>query len=113
MRRATSAVTWYDRGCALEVIDPVAAVAAYHRAIAGMPGAAVAGAAYNNLGRMHHERGELVDAEGCYRLALCCSDDLALYWFNLGVVLEDTGRRAEAMAAYEHALSLDAALADA
>ena len=30
---------------------------------------------------------------------------VALYWFNLGVVLEDQGRAAEAIAAYEHALA--------
>ena len=37
------------------------------------------------------------------------TSSVALFWFNLGVVLEDQGRAAEAIAAYEHALALDAA----
>lgn len=108
--RATSALDWYERGCALELSDPDAAMIAYRRALAGRPDLSDA---YNNLGRLHHERGQLADAEGCYRLALCADPDIALYWFNLGVALEDAGRSAEAIAAYERALVLDARLADA
>ena len=36
-----------------------------------------------------------------------------MYWFNLGVVLEDSGRCAEAIHAYERALGLEPTLADA
>jgi tetratricopeptide (TPR) repeat protein len=110
LRRATSAVAWYDRGCALEAGDPDAAMAAYRRALAGRPDLADA---HNNLGRLHHDRGELAAAEACYRLALCVRDDVPLYWFNLGVALEDRGRRAEAIAAYERAIALDARAGDA
>ena len=30
-------------------------------------------------------------AESCYRLAICAQPNVALYWFNLGVSVEDQG----------------------
>jgi len=110
MRRATSALAWYERGCALETVDAAGARFAYERALAGRPDLADA---HCNLGRLQHDAGELAAAETSYRLAICASDAVALYWFNLGVVLEDLGRRAEAIAAYERCVDLDAACADA
>jgi len=110
LRKATSALAWYERGCELETSDPEGAVAAYGRALAGRPDLADA---HNNLGRILHDRGQLAAAEAHYRLALCAQPDVALYWFNLGVVLEDRGRVAEAITAYERCLALDAYLADA
>jgi Tfp pilus assembly protein PilF len=110
MRKGTSAVTWYQRGCELETTDANAAIGAYERALAGQPDLADA---HNNLGRLLHDRGELAAAESHYRLALCSGRYIALYWFNLGVVLEDLGRSAEAMDAYERALAIDTQLADA
>ena len=117
LRRAVGAVTWYDRGCALEACDAGAAAEAYQRAVAGQPDLADA---HNNLGRLLHDRGELASAESCYRLAICArhadlgpAGEVALYWFNLGVVVEDQGRAAEAIAAYERALELDDGFADA
>jgi tetratricopeptide (TPR) repeat protein len=110
LRQATSAVTWYDRGCALEMVDPEGAMVAYHRAIAGRPDLADA---HNNLGRLHHDRGELALAEACYRRATAAAPEVALYAFNLGVALEDRGAHGEAIEAYERALALDGQLADA
>jgi tetratricopeptide (TPR) repeat protein len=110
MRRATPARAWYERGFALEARDPEGAMVAYRRAIAGLPSLADA---HNNLGRLHHERGELEAAEACYRRALAIAPDLALYAFNLGVVLEDRGSTAEAIAFYEQALAQDPSFADA
>lgn len=110
MRKATSAVSWYERGLQLETTDPAAAIVAYQRALAGRPDLADA---HNNVGRLHHDRNELALAESCYRLAICASDRVALYWFNLGVVLEDQGRTGESIVAYERALALDALMADA
>lgn len=109
LRRGTRATDWYEQGVALEARDPGAAMAAYARAIAGrmdLPDA------HNNLGRLHHERGELAAAESCYRIAICCDARIALYWFNLGVSVEDQGRCAEAIGAYERAVEL-ASCADA
>jgi tetratricopeptide (TPR) repeat protein len=110
MRKGTSAIDWYERGCALERIDAEAAIHAYERALAGRPDLADA---HNNLARLLHDRGDLLGAESHYRLALSLDREVALYWFNLGVVLEDAGRFAEAIEAYEHALARDATLADA
>src|SRR5258706_16271230 len=112
MRRGTSATGWYEQGCALEATDPAGAVIAYQRAVAGRPDLADA---HNNLGRLPHDRGELVAAESGYRLAICAAvaadvgdrPGTALYWFNLGVSVEDQGRGAEAIAAYERAIALD------
>jgi tetratricopeptide (TPR) repeat protein len=110
MRKGTSALAWYERGCELETSDPDGAMAAYRRALAGNPELADA---HNNLGRLLHDRGELAAAEAHYRLALCERRYIALYWFNLGVVIEDLGRTAEAIDAYERALAIDPMLADA
>jgi tetratricopeptide (TPR) repeat protein len=109
-RRATTALTWYERGCALETPDPEGAMAAYRRAIAGRRDFADA---HNNLGRLHHDRGELALAEACYRRALVADPEVALYAFNLGVVLEDLGCTHEAISAYELALALAPSFADA
>jgi tetratricopeptide (TPR) repeat protein len=116
--RAISALDHYERGLALEATDePEAAMAAYRRALAGRPDLADAA---NNLGRLHHDRGQLGEAEALYRCAIskvasgaAGAGEVALYWFNLGVVLEDTGRDAEAIACYERAVGLEPALADA
>jgi tetratricopeptide (TPR) repeat protein len=119
--RGTGATVWYERGCALEASDLRAAAAAYRRAIAGRPDHADA---HNNLGRVLHELpgspdsasgddGGAARAEVHYRLAVAARGDVALYWFNLGVALEDQGRAADAIAAYEQALQLDPHLADA
>lgn len=110
LRRGTPAVDHYECGLALESVDPAAAIAAYERAIAGRPGLADA---HNNLGRLHHDRGALAVAESCYRIAICLADSIALYWFNLGVVVEDQARSAEAIEHYERALAIDPQLADA
>lgn len=110
---ATSALQWYENGLRFEESEPDnpgKAMAAYRRALAKRSDFADA---YNNLGRLHHDRDDLADAEALYRLAICASGNVALYWFNLGVVLEDQGRVAESIAAYEHALTLDGAFANA
>lgn len=110
LRRATSALQHYERGLALEATDPQAAIAAYRRAVAARPDLADA---HNNLGRLHHDAGDLAAAEACYRRALAADATLALYHFNLGVVLEDQGDARGAIAAYERSIALDAMLADA
>jgi len=110
MRRGVSALSWYERGLALESVDPAAAITAYERALAGRPDLADA---HNNLGRLLHDAGRLPEAEARYRQALDADDSVALYHFNLGVVLEDLGRAGDAIASYERALAIDTHLADA
>jgi tetratricopeptide (TPR) repeat protein len=110
LKKGTSAVAWYERGVALEASDPAGAMAAYGRALAGRPDLADA---HNNLGRLHHDRGELAVAESSYRLAICIGGNIPLYWFNLGVVLEDQGRHAEALTSYARSLELSPEISDA
>jgi tetratricopeptide (TPR) repeat protein len=113
LRRATPATEHYERGLALEATDPAAAIAAYERAIAGRHTFADA---HNNLGRVLHDRRDghdLARAESHYRIAICIDSAVALYHFNLGVVVEDQRRTSEAIAHYEAALALDSQLADA
>jgi tetratricopeptide (TPR) repeat protein len=124
--RGTSATAWYQLGCAAEATDPARAITCYRRAIAGRPDHADA---HNNLARVIHDQhlasagaargtqasaaSPLAVAESHYRLAICARPTVALYWFNLGVSVEDQGRVAEAIELYEHALTLDGAIADA
>ena len=53
------------------------------------------------------------EAELHYREALRHEPRNGLPWYNLGVLLEDTGRPAEARECYEHAVAADAGFADA
>jgi tetratricopeptide (TPR) repeat protein len=109
-RRGTSAARWYDIGCSLERTEPERAIAAYERALASCSSLADVN---NNLGRLLHETRSPAVAESHYRLAICSNPHVALYWFNLGVAIEDQGRYAEAIAAYERALEIDDHAADA
>src|SRR5687768_2637038 len=96
-RRAETPLTaraWYERGLELEGSDVTAAIDAYERAIARDPMMADASC---NLGRLLHESARLAAAESCYRIALSGNREVAVYWFNLGVAVEDQGRRAEAI----------------
>lgn len=107
--RALDAAHWFARGAELEDRDTSAAIASYERAVAADP--TLVDAAIN-LGRLLHDRGELVRAENVYLAAArTCGDD-AVLWFNLGVLLEDMGRVDDAREAYEAALRSDADFAD-
>jgi tetratricopeptide (TPR) repeat protein len=126
--RGEGAATWYARGCQLEADDRAAAIHAYRRAVTCDVHHADA---HNNLGRLLHESGDLDGAERSYRLAIAAATGAArvagapagadagpgpgeaIYWFNLGVVLEDRGRLADAITAYRAALARYDRLADA
>jgi tetratricopeptide (TPR) repeat protein len=105
-----SAEALFRQACAAEESDAAAAIAHYRRAL-DKDGCHAA--AYANLGRLLHQSGQLSQAEILYRTGLraCAGDPLLL--FNLGVLLDDLGRRDEAMAAYSEALAHDPELADA
>lgn len=60
--------------------------------------------AHINLGLLHHDAGDLTEAETCYRRALQCGPESALAHFNLAVVLEDRGDKSGALKAYAEAL---------
>jgi tetratricopeptide (TPR) repeat protein len=101
---------WYQWGCDLEDGAPDQARDAYLRALAQEPGHA---GAHLNLGRLHHEAGELREAEVHYRAALHDGDRRSLASYNLGVVLEDEGLPDDALLAYARAIEADPSLADA
>jgi tetratricopeptide (TPR) repeat protein len=101
---------WYELGCELEASAPEEAMDAYRSALSLTPGHADA---HLNLGRLHHERGELAKAEEHYREALAARPGDATAAFDLGVALEDLGRLPEALGAYEAALAADPGYADA
>jgi tetratricopeptide (TPR) repeat protein len=101
---------WFELGCRLEDSSPLEARAAYQRALELDTDC---GDAHLNLGRHHHEAGELGKAEAHYRDAVRCAPEDATAHYNLGVLLEDRGRRDEAVHAYRQAIARDADLADA
>jgi tetratricopeptide (TPR) repeat protein len=103
----TAADDHYARGFALEDTDPDAARAAYEACLTADPQHVEARI---NLGRLLHLAGRLDEAEQIYRAA---DGSEPLVVFNLGVLLEDLGREADAIAAYREALALDPQLADA
>ncbi len=99
---------WLGQAAALEATDVDAAVRAYERAIVADPSHLDARI---NLGRLLHEAGRHAQAERTYRAARAIGEDATLM-FNHGVLLEDLGRTADAIAAYEDALRIDPAFAD-
>ncbi|MFO0548988.1 MAG: tetratricopeptide repeat protein [Polyangiaceae bacterium] len=61
-----------------------------------------------NLAYAHHLKGEFDKAESLYREALALDDTLISAWVNLGNLLAQRGKLADARAAYEHAAKVDA-----
>ena len=69
--------------------------------------------AFNNLGLIYEEAGQLPKAAAAYRSALALDPNYAPAHNNLGVVYERQGKRDEAIAAYRGALAADPKLKDA
>lgn len=101
---------WFDLGLSLEATSPRMARELYRRALEVSPGHVDA---CINLGRLHHEEGELAEARRAYERALEASPDHPTAWYNLGVVLEDLGQIEEAVQAYQRAIAGDPGMADA
>jgi tetratricopeptide (TPR) repeat protein len=59
-----------------------------------------------------HETGRLAEGERVYRRAILACDNEPLLLYNLGVLLDDMGRKSAAMDAYEKALHEDPRFAD-
>ena len=62
---------------------------------------------YITLGIAYRQKGDLAAAEATYRRAISVSDRYPFAWYNLGNVLLDQGRRAEAAAAFDKTLALE------
>ena len=100
---------WFAQALTLESSDPDGALTAYRHAVDADPRNA---AAWTNWGRLLHERGRTDEADEVYRRALAQIGPDPLLLFNQGVLLEDLGKSAAALAAYQTALEEDPDLAD-
>jgi tetratricopeptide (TPR) repeat protein len=98
----------FDAAGRLEQSDPRQAIALYQRCLE-VDAAHVE--ARINCARLLHQGGKFDLAERLYRVEACQRDAQAL--FNLGVLLEDTGRSSEAIESYLAAIALDPGFADA
>jgi len=105
-----SAEDWFNLGCELDPSSPDEARHAYEQALALDSGLADA---HVNLGRLHHQGGDVARAETHYRAAVALAPADAVAHFNLAGLIEETGRAADAVAAYHRALEADPDFADA
>lgn len=80
--------------------DNAAAEAAYLHALALAPDLALA---HNNYAALRHLAGDLNAASQHYRLAIELDPGYAVAWKNYGSILQEQGRHAEAMHAYDQA----------
>jgi tetratricopeptide (TPR) repeat protein len=100
----------FEHALEMEETDIAAAIHAYQRCIDADP--AHVGARIN-CGRLLHAADRLDDAEEIYRAALHGGCEDVNLFFNLALVLEDTGRELEAVDIYRRALALEHDFADA
>jgi tetratricopeptide (TPR) repeat protein len=110
--RENEVAVWFARGIALEE-DPntqAEAISAYHQVLAIEPSHA---AAHINLGTLYYNRQEFALAEKHYRRAIEADARYSLAYFDLGNVLDETGRVQEAILTYKTALQLAPTYADA
>jgi tetratricopeptide (TPR) repeat protein len=95
---------WFAQALALEDTDGVAAQERYQSIIAAD---AQHVESYINCGRLLQVARDWQAAERMYRKGIAACEACATLYFNLGVLLEDQERRAEAIAAYQQALQCD------
>ena len=110
--RENEIAAWFARGIALEE-DPSSqteAIAAYHKVLDIEPTHA---AAHINLDTLYYNRQDFGLAEKHYRKAIEADSRYALGYFDLGNVLDETGRVQEAIQTYKTALQLAPTYADA
>jgi len=110
--RENEVTSWFARGIALEE-DPnmqTEAIAAYHKVLDLAPNHS---AAHINLGTLYYNRQDFGLAERHYRRAIEADARYALAYFDLGNVLDETGRVLEAVQTYKTALQLAPTYADA
>lgn len=98
----------FEQAAGLEDSDPQRAIGLYQRCLQ-LDDAHVE--ARVNCGRLLHQAGQFELAEQIYRVDACRADAQEL--FNLGVLLEDTGRGTQAIESYLAAIAIDPELADA
>jgi tetratricopeptide (TPR) repeat protein len=107
---STSAQQWFAQGERLEAEDPVAAEAAYRKALELDPQHAYA---QLNLGALLCDTNRCSEAVALFDAALRDHPELALLHFNRAIALEDAERDADAIASYQRCLALEPDMADA
>jgi len=104
MQENQSAITWVERSAALcKQGDRVGAAAALREAIAIEPGVA---AWHCDLAVLCQTSGQIDEAEAAYRRAVECDSALRQAWYNLGCLLNDQDREAEALECFHQAVRL-------
>ena len=103
----TGADALFEQALDLEAVDAKAAIDLYRRCLALNPAHA---AAHINCARLLQQTGAIEEAEQMYRRE-ATGDPHALY--NLAVLLEDTGRRPEAIESYLAVIAADPGFAEA
>ena len=101
LRRATSATAWYERG--LRARGESTRRRRWRRTAARSPADPTSPTRTTTSAGCSTTGGELAAAEALLPARARARPTVALYWFNLGVALEDQGRASEAIAAYERA----------
>jgi hypothetical protein len=96
--------SWFAEALALEDSDGAAALARYQNIIAAEEQHLES---YINCGRLLHLARDWQAAERVYRKGIAACAASETLFFNLGVLLEDQDRFAEAIAAYQQALQCD------
>ena len=69
--------------------------------------------AYNNLGNLLKDEGDLTSAEKAYKAALKIDPNFAIGHYNLGLTLKAAGNLADAIAYYRQAIKIDPEHAEA
>jgi tetratricopeptide (TPR) repeat protein len=100
---------WFATALALERTDVPGAIAAYEKAIAADPSHLDARL---NRALLLHEAKRFVDAERACRDAIDICGPNPVLLFNYAVLLEDMGRKPDAVGAYAAAVEGDPAMAD-
>lgn len=101
---------WFEQGCSMELMNPSGAITAYEKALEIDPNHIDSRL---NLGRLHHERGNLLSADEAYKMVLKLSPGNATAQYNQAVLLEDFERVEEAVFAYKSAIRLAPTFAEA
>jgi tetratricopeptide (TPR) repeat protein len=109
-RRGATVDDVFTHACELEQTNPGRAAELYLHVLAVAPDHVEARI---NLGRIHHDAGDLDEAEAQYRAALEIRPGDTTALFNLAVVLEDRDRFAQAIEIYRRVLDADPNCADA
>jgi tetratricopeptide (TPR) repeat protein len=92
----------YTRSCQNEL-----ALKHYHEAIAQPILPILKLGAYNNLGSLFQETGDLHSAKAIYETTLAIDPSFAVGYYNLGMLLKRQGNFSEAIAAYKRAIQLN------